>query len=496
MPGTSSRELDDTAPNSASCRMLFRSIMIGAEIQLIVLDLRKSHSHSSLACDYLGKEQSEWLQYTLEQSQATWKIIASGKTFGLAAQGTEIVPITPPRSGTITPHGIDGSRPLSPLAGEHLLGTGESKKEKEIEEDLAALSLSHDDHGETTTNPASALRPATAPKPGSAGHTKSVQLIVPERDAALEEREKARQTQNLYEDSDDVFGRPKYSLQHVLATIQQKANGGGQGDERAERDRGVILLDSGNSNLPTGNSAEAWGKVLFVRSGIVLLTSGLTTTWTRFIPDPDASNVSSNAEIIVAPTSPSAAAAAAASGENNQQPAPSAVVLASSFAAETIGDVKDFVAPAFCAAYYDLHNTTYTDEGGKGRLPIDHQVDTSASAASIERRVPYCVELGLGSAEGLKDRSIKHGLEYLAGFEAEAHYIAPGPSEDDSSIESKAVTQCHLTLQDDGSLRVEYFKNILNVSGSEKQVIFDKVLVVPAITTDESDNQSGSIHVA
>jgi phosphodiesterase/alkaline phosphatase D-like protein len=71
--------------------MLYRSLMIGAEIQVIVLDLRKSLSLSSLCYDYLGKEQAEWLQFTLEQSQATWKIIASGKTFGLTQQSEQLL---------------------------------------------------------------------------------------------------------------------------------------------------------------------------------------------------------------------------------------------------------------------------------------------------------------------------------------------------------------------------------------------------------------------
>jgi hypothetical protein len=151
-----------------------------------------------------------------------------------------------------------------------------------------------------------------------------------------------------------------------------------------------------------------------------------------------------------------------------------------------------------------------------GRLPIDHKVDNTASTASIERRVPFCVELGLGSTTSLSSKteagresereegeavmeSKRVGkMEYLSGFEAEAHFIASSTSNEEAN-----ATQCQLTLQDDGSLLVQYFKtclNTVNVSTNEdtkrKTLMFEKVLVVPVMQSDEDDNQSGSVHVA
>eukprot|EP01038_Epipyxis_sp_PR26KG_P006431 gene6431-8849_t len=63
-PGSVALPLEDLA-----CRMLFRTVMLGIDVQLFILDVRK---------DYLGKEQATWLSNSLQQSETLWKIILVG----------------------------------------------------------------------------------------------------------------------------------------------------------------------------------------------------------------------------------------------------------------------------------------------------------------------------------------------------------------------------------------------------------------------------------
>mmetsp|Transcript_26911 Transcript_26911/g.36960 ORF Transcript_26911/g.36960 Transcript_26911/m.36960 type:complete len:1010 (-) Transcript_26911:94-3123(-) len=73
------------ANNTKACRMLYRSVMLGPDLQLIVLDVRGCAAPLSPKLGtYLGAEQAAWLFNTLENSPALWKVISVGQAVGLS----------------------------------------------------------------------------------------------------------------------------------------------------------------------------------------------------------------------------------------------------------------------------------------------------------------------------------------------------------------------------------------------------------------------------
>ena len=63
-----------TYSENSSVRHVYKTMMIGSHIQLIMLDLRSGR---------MGKEQAKWLKETLESSSALWKIVLSGLPVGV-----------------------------------------------------------------------------------------------------------------------------------------------------------------------------------------------------------------------------------------------------------------------------------------------------------------------------------------------------------------------------------------------------------------------------
>jgi hypothetical protein len=61
--------------NESETRNIYRSVQVGAHIELITLDLRRG---------MLGRYQNEWLQERLENSSSLWKIVLSGATLNLS----------------------------------------------------------------------------------------------------------------------------------------------------------------------------------------------------------------------------------------------------------------------------------------------------------------------------------------------------------------------------------------------------------------------------
>jgi hypothetical protein len=75
------------------CRQLFRSMMFGADIEVFVLDLRAGsldESNKTQQLCYLGKDQAAWLQHSIINSNAMWKIVLCGQTFGLIRRDTTL----------------------------------------------------------------------------------------------------------------------------------------------------------------------------------------------------------------------------------------------------------------------------------------------------------------------------------------------------------------------------------------------------------------------
>jgi hypothetical protein len=67
--------------NMKGCRMMYRTLMMGPDLMLVVLDMRGMGPMG----DYLGKEQAEWLRTVLAESTTVqWKVLLCGRSFGVA----------------------------------------------------------------------------------------------------------------------------------------------------------------------------------------------------------------------------------------------------------------------------------------------------------------------------------------------------------------------------------------------------------------------------
>ena len=67
--------------NVKGCRMMYRTLMMGPDVMLVVLDMRGMGPMG----DYLGKEQAEWLRTVLTESTSVqWKVLLCGRSFGVA----------------------------------------------------------------------------------------------------------------------------------------------------------------------------------------------------------------------------------------------------------------------------------------------------------------------------------------------------------------------------------------------------------------------------
>lgn len=110
---------EPSVPAPLAPRMLYRAVSLSADVLAIVLDLRHTPDQHSLqinspGCDYLGREQTDWLTRILRKSTALWKVILCAKTFGACLVREEKLEV-------VETHG-DGF-----FAGNDLLETGGSR---------------------------------------------------------------------------------------------------------------------------------------------------------------------------------------------------------------------------------------------------------------------------------------------------------------------------------------------------------------------------------
>jgi hypothetical protein len=216
--------------NVKATRMMYRTIMLGPDVVLIVLDMRGQGT----AGEYLGKEQAAWLDLVLQESTTIqWKIIMCGKTFGL-------INVPKPEAALSTKTDAEEDKEVAEVVeGVEGLTTGE-EEEKVVPTPLEGIAEDHEMDVPAPT------RTVQLPHDGDKTH------------AAI--------TASMTEDVDDVYGRSAYSLQHILAVHQGRLS---QSDSYTAAD----------TYSPTNGR-------LFLSAGIVLLTSGMASICPHLITTP------------------------------------------------------------------------------------------------------------------------------------------------------------------------------------------------------------------
>jgi hypothetical protein len=219
--------------NVKATRMMYRTIMMGPDVVLIVLDMRGQGT----AGEYLGKEQAAWLDLVLQESVTIqWKIIMCGKTFGL-------ISVPKPEAAVSTKTGPEEDADVAEVVEgvDGLTTTGGEADEKGVAS--TPLEGIAEDHEMDAPAPA---RTVQLPHDGDKTH------------AAI--------TASMTEDVDDVYGRSTYSLQHILAVHQGR-------------------LSQSDSYTAADTFSPTNGR-LCLSAGIVLLTSGMASVCPHLIATP------------------------------------------------------------------------------------------------------------------------------------------------------------------------------------------------------------------
>lgn len=387
-------------------RMMYRTQMMGPDVVLIVLDMRGQGT----AGDYLGKEQATWLELVLQESATIqWKIILCGKTFGLINVPPEENPVSPEDGGV------------------------EDRVVTEAAEGVAGMALSED--GEPSTIAASVAEGAPL---NAISEDLEMEINVPARSVQLPsagDKTKAAIAAAMTEGVEDTYGRAACSLHHILAHHQTRTN-------------------QGPSAYNVSTASE--GRVLHLSSGIVLLTSGLTSI---------------NQSLVVTP---------AAHHHHSPQ--------------------QDIASPAYVAGYTDLCAAPISSTGAWER-----QVLPTGDKAS--RRIPsqlFCAEVSLGRSDlvnaGLMEDPKAATFFYRDGFEGHTAYSAlnsseqqhPSPAGPESAASLlRSSTTCSLHLLPSGHLSVKVFRAdsaLRDGTCPDPSPLFECLLEAPVPEVDEDDD--------
>ena len=413
-----------------SCRMLYRSVMISADVQLIVLDVRRMQGKSSLGCDYLGKEQGEWLQFTLQSSQATWKIICTGKSFGVCAHETIA------KEQELAENGI----PLNdgPTLDEVMVVKSGSYEDNNNASVPAVPAASSVDPEELEENENTNSSENNAPRKES---LKQVSLMIPTNTNNSNNNNNVNAKYhehhtNLYDDCDDIFGRSKYSLQYILAEYENKwkeqnasDNGSfkeGNGEEKKE---GGAVDSTINAPKPVPVAIQdlnAKGSFhhIQLQSGVVILSGGIGSRWTYeeeivMQRAPSNTSVTSSNKDAAATNKDSTntnASNNAVATANNNNGASSTVVSPTASRPTTpmvatkvvsVTNVDDVLLPFYCSTYYTLSSS------------ITQPFSLLNGPSSSYRGNPaFCLEVSLGSVNNQSHK----GYEQLTNNEGDYYY--------------------------------------------------------------------------
>ena len=206
--------------NVKGCRMMYRTLMMGPDVMLVVLDMRGMGPMG----DYLGKEQAEWLRNVLmESTTVQWKVLLCGRSFGVAGLSS---------SSAAARDGGDGD------------GDGDGGMRRSISGGADGVTSSVmvgqniDPTIEDDTEPPLVF-------------LSSKQVHLPDDN---NEPGDFRTITPITVELDETYGRPICSVQQVLAKFQETVKS--------------------NSSLPPSGTDNVSDSVL-VASGVILLSSGL-----------------------------------------------------------------------------------------------------------------------------------------------------------------------------------------------------------------------------
>eukprot|EP01039_Chlorochromonas_danica_P002975 gene2975-3243_t len=439
-------ETDVLTPTS--CRMLYRTRYLNPDVQLIFLDIRRTiGKQSSLGSDYLGKEQADWLHHILKHSVATWKIIACGKCFGISAFDDAIIPL------------------------DSVADYESSKEGKSVAEEAKASSIPVSNAEE------SAEQGTTDTSGGQANEEEATS------------RAAAASASNLYDDVDEVYGRSKYSLQHVLAEYEK------------------WLITESNLLMPTPIELApvellvapegCEQKSVYVSSGVILITSGVTSFISRtFKPvksaDPTVSDpaaavprVESNgAKATTNGSTTGSTASSKNSGSNSRpnsgsKPSSNANIQSAPLQYEVLySKVDEISAPCFVTTFDSLNAGSIAP------------TLVSSSLSNSSTMMGFCTELSLGTNTELSDGGSHGWWKYSPGLVGTTSYL----SQDDNK--GDCLTTCEMQILANNTLYVEIFSVDINAAVEEKKRIAVINFAIASFATNGDDESLGSsIHM-
>jgi len=194
--------------NLKGCRMMYRTLMMGPDLMLVVLDMRGVGPMG----DYLGKEQAEWLRSVLAESTSVqWKVLLCGRSFGVAGL-----------SYSVSSSGDDEAL-RSSMSGDRMTSTG-------------SLGL-----GQQNTEPyEDDIEPPLV--------LSSKQVHLPD-----DKEQDFRTITPISVELDEIYGRPTCSVQQVLAKFQETVKTNPLlPPSNTDNTQGSILVASGVIILSSG----------------------------------------------------------------------------------------------------------------------------------------------------------------------------------------------------------------------------------------------------
>lgn len=205
--------------------------MLGPDVHVFLLDMRgppEFESSGEFVGNYLGKEQSMWLESSLRSSNSLWKVVMSGHSLAMVLNETEYIEAT------------ESNLPQPTSVEEKITDTLEDKEVEESKEtNTAEKSLREESEIEDLVKDKAAESVATI--------SKQVSLHLPDpihtaKDVQL----------------DETTGYLKYSLQHVLASVEAKLPSASR-ENFLESDAPVdhmLLVSSGILVISAGSVAK------------------------------------------------------------------------------------------------------------------------------------------------------------------------------------------------------------------------------------------------
>lgn len=359
--------------NIKACRMMYRSLLMGPDVILIILDIRGRGSMG----EYLGREQAQWLTTTLTENAAIqWKIIICGKSFG-------IVGIPPKNAEDLA------SAVAAKIEADNNIEENEDISAYNIENFDGVQSLNEADINEVAIDDASLVM------------IQSKQVQLPNADI----QDHVTITASIVEDKDDLYGRSLYSLQHILAQLQQTHSG--------------ISIKS-----PRSSSDSA--QVVLLTSGIVVLTSGLGSV---------CKDVAYNSTID---------------------------------AITHLHLQQDVITPAYVSVYSTLSAPSIKDSSNDiviDSLRLPSHNDIFADALEELDQSSFCAEISLGSVSNEVLRNNNNCDFYFRdGFQATTLYSALDLMSYDTQLQltnnnsnTDKISCCKLELLSNGKLQLKLF---------------------------------------